>query len=479
MVGTRTLSRGRLAAAFTAAPGLVLLAATALAGMQPAAQPNSRAGCVTTRGTEGCAPAPALAGLEPTQLAVSPNGRFVYSALQAELIPGPHAPHSRLLVFARDARSGALHLLPGRRGCLEDTVQPVKRQHGACQRVGGIEQPFALAISPDGRHLYVSGGGGRDNGGNYLVTFSADPRTGTLRQLQCLTDQAHSHCTSAPIGSFGELAVSPDSRYLYAADGHRAAMEVYRVTARGLVLAQCLTAMPLSGRSCTIDPQLMEAGVEGLAVSRDGSELYAAGGIGDDASRIVEFGRDTASGLLTAGSAPGDCVTDSSSPPAGCSNVTLAGAQLSLSAFGDTLYAGSGTELAVAALTRNPVTGALSEAPSPSGCVEFAELSERGCTRVAPRWSGEAPHIAPSPSPSDGLLVSAVEHHDEGETVVEVARPSAGGELVVNDVRGCAAGVCQRLHGANSDQVGAIAISPDGHSVYVAGVRGIAQIRLP
>jgi DNA-binding beta-propeller fold protein YncE len=343
--------------------------------------------------------------------------------------------------------------------------------------VGGIEQPFALAISPDGRDLYVSGGGGRDNGGDYLVTFAADPRTGTLRQLQCLTDQAHSHCTSAPIGSFGELAVSPDSRYVYAADGHRVAMEVYRVTARGLVLAQCLTATPLSGRSCTTDPQLMEGGVEGIAVPRDGSELYAAGGIGDDASRIVEFGRDPASGLLTAGSAPGDCVTDSSSPLAGCSKVTLAGTQLSLSASGDTLYAASGTELAVAALARDPVTGALSEAASPSGCVELAELPERGCTRVAPRWFGEVPHIAPSPS--DGLLVSAVEHHDEGETVVEVAHPSAGGALVVNDVRRCGAGACQRLHGANSDQVGAIAVSPDGHSVYVAGVRGIAQIRLP
>ena len=281
-----------------------MLAATSATARQ-AAQPGGRAGCVNTRGTDGCTAAPAMAGLEATQLAVSPNGRFVYGALLAELIPGPHAPHSRLLVFARDAHSGALHLLPGRRGCLEDTVQPVTRQQGACERVGGIEQPFALAVSPDGRRLYVSGGGGRDNGGDYLVTFAADPRTGTLRRLQCLTDQAHSHCTFAPIGSFGELAVSPDSRYVYAADGHRAAMDVYRVTAHGLVLAQCLAATPAPGRSCTIDPLLMEGGVEGLAVPRDGSELYAAGGIGDDASRIVEFGRDPASGLLNAGSGRG------------------------------------------------------------------------------------------------------------------------------------------------------------------------------
>jgi hypothetical protein len=134
--------------------------AASLAAGMPTEQPRGAAGCVDTKGSSGCARAPLLAGLEPTEMAVSPNGRFVYSSQKAELIPGPRAPHSRLLVFARDLRTGALHPLPGRRGCLEDTVRPVARQRGPCERVGGIEQPFALVISPDGRHLYVSGGGG-------------------------------------------------------------------------------------------------------------------------------------------------------------------------------------------------------------------------------------------------------------------------------------------------------------------------------
>jgi hypothetical protein len=460
------------------AAALALLAVSAPAATLAARQPAGRAGCLNTRGTEGCAAAASLAGLEATQMAVSPNGRFLYAALQAELIPGPRAPHSRLLVFARDPRSGALHPLPGRRGCLEDTPQPVTRQRGTCERIGGIEQPFVMVISPDGRHLHVSGGGGRDNGGDYLVTFAVDRRAGTLRQVQCLTDQKHSRCRSAPIGSSGELLVSPDSRYVYAADEHRAAMEVYRVTAHGLVLAQCLSATPLPGTNCTTDPLLMEGGVEGLAMSRDGSKLYAGGGIGEDASRVVEFARDAASGLLIPGSETGDCVTDSFSPPAGCSRVALAGDQLTLSKSGDTLYAMRGTELAVAALTRDPGTGALGEAASPAGCVEFGEVAMRGCTGIAPRWSGEDPHAAAAPS-DGGLLLSAVEHHDEGETVVEVTGSPGGAALVVNDVRRCVAGRCRRLRGANSNQVGALAVSADGRSVYVAGVHGIAQIRLP
>jgi hypothetical protein len=89
------------------AAALTLLAAAAAVAMRPAAQPLGPAGCIDTRGVDGCAAAPSLAGLEPTQLAISPNGRFVYSSLQAELIPGPHAPHSRLLVFAAAPRAAS------------------------------------------------------------------------------------------------------------------------------------------------------------------------------------------------------------------------------------------------------------------------------------------------------------------------------------------------------------------------------------
>jgi hypothetical protein len=254
-------------------------------------------------------------------------------------------------------------------------------------------------------------------------------------------------------------------------------IDVYRVGVHGLQLAQCLAARPLPGMSCTIAPLLMDGGVEGLAVSRDGSELYAAGLVGEDAGRIVELARGAASGLLTVGSGSGDCVSDALSPPSACAKVALTGTQLSLSASGDVLYAASGPELAVAALMRDPSTGALSEVAPPAGCMEFITLPMRGCA-VAPRWSGELPHTVSSPS--DGLLVSAVEHHNEAATVLAVSRqPTGAGALVVNDLRACAAGACRRLRGAHAEQAGALAISPDGRSLYVADGDGIAQIRIP
>ena len=456
----------------------MLLVGAAAAAVVSAGQPTGSAGCVDTEGSDGCAAAPSLAGLDPDQMAVSPNGRFVY-AWQQELLFSPGAPHARLLVFSRDRRSGSLHPLRGRRGCLENTARPVARQRGPCERVGGLEQPVSLVISPDGRRLYASARGGRA-GGDYLVTFAVDPRGGTVRPLQCLTDEVHSHCAFAPIALDGHLLVAPDSRTVYVADGLRGEIRVYRPHASGLVLEQCLVAAPLPGQDCTIAPLLGAGGLPGLAETPDGSELYAGGPVGGGAERIVGLGRDPTSGLLSARSGPGDCVSDEPVPPAGCTFVSLTGSELSLSASGDTLYAASqtnytGSSLAVAALTRDPASGALSELAGPAGCVVFATAPSRGCG-TAPRWSASYPYTLSAPS--GGLIASAVERRDDAGTVVQITRSPTGGALVVDDLRECAPGVCRRLRGANGELIGSLAVSPDARSVYVADGDGIAQLRI-
>jgi hypothetical protein len=349
--------------------------------------------------------------------------------------------------------------------------------------VGGLEFPVSLAISPDGRHLYASASGGRAGGGSYLVTFAVDPRKGTLRRLQCLTDQLHSRCAFAPIPSQGHLLAGSDSRSVYMGDIFPSAIYVYRVFARGLVLQQCFAATPL--RNCTVDPLLPTAGVHGLAETPDGSELYAAGAMGTGAERVVGLGRDQASGLLTARSGQGDCASDEPSPPAGCTAVTLTGSVLSLSPSGDTLWAASdegyeGQSLAVAALTRDPSTGALSEPPGAAGCVVFAAAASRGCG-TAPAWEVLDPYYTLA-SASGGLLASATEHHEEHHyhvaTVLQVSRSLTGRALVVNDLRECAAGACHQLRGAAGELIGPLASSPDGRSVYVAQGDGMAQLRI-
>jgi hypothetical protein len=412
-------------------------------------------------------------------MVVSPDGRFLYG-WQQELVFSPGAPRARLLVFARDRHTGALRPLPGRRGCLENTFHPVARQRGPCERVGGLEQPVSLAITPDGRRLYATAKGGR-GGGDYLVTFAVDPRRGTLKRLQCLTDEVHSHCPFASLPFDGHLLVASDSRSLYIGDGLHGAIDVYRADPHGLVLQQCLAGAPLQGQDCTIEPLLSVDGVHGLAGTRDGSEIYAGGPAGNGAERIVGLARDPATGLLAARPGVGDCVSDEPAPPAGCTAVALTGSELSLSGSGDTLYAVSddgytGSILAVAALVRDPSSGALSEPQGPAGCVVFATAPSRGCG-TAPRWIADFPYTLSASS--GGLLASAVERRDDAGTVVEVSRSPAGGALIVSDLRECGPGVCRRLRGANGELIGSVAVSPDARSVYVADGDGIAQLRIP
>jgi hypothetical protein len=311
------------------------------------------------------------------------------------------------------------------------------------------------------------------------VTFGVDPRKGTLHRLQCLTDQVHSRCAFAPIPSEGHLLVASDSRSVYVGDGFRGVIDVYRVDARGLVLQQCLVGSPHSG--CTIAWLLPEGGIHGLVETRDGSELYAGGPMGEGAERIVGLGREEASGLLTPRSGPGDCVSDEPNPPAGCTSVALTGSALSLSVSGDTIYAASideytGPGLAVAALTRDPASGGLGEPAGAAGCVVLGAAPSRGC-RTAPRWSADYPYTLPAAS--GGLLASAVEHRHHVGTVVQIRRSPTSAALVVSDLRECARGACHRLRGAYGELIGPIASSPDGRSVYVAQGDGIAQLRIP
>jgi hypothetical protein len=93
------------------------------------------AGCGSARGVEG--------GGYP---AVSPDGRNLY-------VNGGFS----LAAFARDRRTGELLQLPGRAGCIADSLND---DYGRCahpaQRNWGTE---AMEVSPDGHHLYAIVGG--------------------------------------------------------------------------------------------------------------------------------------------------------------------------------------------------------------------------------------------------------------------------------------------------------------------------------
>ncbi len=146
----------------------------------------------------------------------------------------------------------------------------------------GMQGLQDVVATPDGKHVYASGG--LDDA---IARFSRDSTTGLLTFLG---ETTHNPPAGPLIESARKLAVSPDSKHLYATAITSNAVSVFtRVEATGdLVFVQSL-----------VDDQ---GGVTGLggakaaAVSPDGRQVYVVG-FADDA--VVTFDRDATTGVLT------------------------------------------------------------------------------------------------------------------------------------------------------------------------------------
>jgi 6-phosphogluconolactonase (cycloisomerase 2 family) len=108
-------------------------------------QKPGAAGCIAAKATSGCGGARGLIGVRG--VTVSADGHSVYTGAFSD---------SAIAVFARTA-SGALHQLPGRSGCVAETL-------AGCTRGRGIRQAWAVTTSADGKFLYTGVGGDHNSG---------------------------------------------------------------------------------------------------------------------------------------------------------------------------------------------------------------------------------------------------------------------------------------------------------------------------
>lgn len=106
------------------------------------AQLPGSAGCTSYSGRLGCAKSRALFSL--ADLTLSPDDEHLYVSSWADGL---------LVVFRRDPVTGALTRLPGKAGCIGRAGKG--RTGLACMRAPALENPTAVAVSPDGRHVYA------------------------------------------------------------------------------------------------------------------------------------------------------------------------------------------------------------------------------------------------------------------------------------------------------------------------------------
>jgi DNA-binding beta-propeller fold protein YncE len=453
----RCSSHIRTAAILTAA-WLVFLAPSSLvvadqpdtASAAPAGrlvQPRGTDGCVHRTGTSRCARGRAVTS--PEDLVISPDGRHVYVAAY-----GSHA----VAAFARNRRTGLLDQLPRRRGCVR------QGRGGGCASGRALGAPASIAISPDGRNVYVA-----SSGSDALSIFARDRRTGVLRQLPgafgCFSERPGGGCTvGRALNEPTSVAVSPDGRRVYVTGRRFPSGVAIFARAPDGSLAQpdgmggCVSHR--GGTGCTAARGI--SAPEEVLVSPDSRHVLVAG----SQSNAVAVLRSGPEGLSQPDGAAG-CISQGGDEGCAAGKALRRPVDLASSADGRTVYTASSGSDGIAVLRRDRTTGALTQSPGRTGCISQGARPRR-C--AAGRALDEVWGVAISP---DGQNVYAVS--SKVNTLGAMARDRGSGGLAQLPGRfGCfiRAGGFGCPEGRGLTVAVAVTVSPDGRNVYAVSEDG-------
>ena len=192
------------------------------------------------------------AGLTQLQSLAVPRASGVAAFASTVYVRAGVGSLGQLRVFARDARSGKLRQL-----------QCVARHAAHCTDGRGLETPSSIAVSPDGRSLYVTATNGR------AVGVYARAASGKLTARGSAGGLSHPQ----------SVAVSADGRSVYVGGDRLWVFARASSGALGLVETQ-------------------PVGAQAVAVAPDGTAVYAGSGGGYHGS-LAAFARNPATGTLT------------------------------------------------------------------------------------------------------------------------------------------------------------------------------------
>ncbi len=330
------------------------------------AQAGGTAGCITENGTGGqCGNGTALSGAN--DLALSPDGKNLYVAAQTS---------NAVVVLARNATSGALTQLAGTAGCVSQGGTG-----GACADGRALTSARSVAVSPDGRFVYV---GSRDGSTNSIAVFARNTSTGALLQLGatagCLSEAASADgCAVAPHLGAADLAIAPNGGALYAAAGadDTVATLTRNVSTGALTVpagvAACISETGTGG-DCR-DGRALDAPV-GLAVSPDSRTVYAASRNSD---ALAVLPTDPSGGLGQSAATTG-CVSETGAGPCVDGSGLNGASSVALTRAGDFAYVASSVSDAVSALA---LSGG---AALPVGCI--SQTGSSGACATGPALNG-------------------------------------------------------------------------------------------
>jgi len=358
---------------------------------------------------------------------------------------------------------GTLAQLAGANGCLVDRSVP----SGSCGKARALKGPGpfmgsrAIAVSPDDKHVYVA-----SSKSDAIAIFSRDARSGRLTQPQgaggCIAAKGVSGCAKA-IGLDGpnSLAISADGRTVYATSRTANSITVFRRNRSNGRLTQlppgfgCISGLPVPG--CAGGRALVAPDV--VVVSPDGQNVYVGSFFGN---AVAVFARDRSGGSLAQPAGTAGCLAEGGADGCAPALALKAPEGMAISPNGANLYVATAASNAVVALSRDPSTGALTQATDGSGCIVDSPLA--GCTMGVQLAGANA--VALSPSGGDVYVTSLFSN-----SVTSFARTTPSGALTQQPgTSGCL--VLLRAVGCSFGRALAapegLAVSPDGASVYAA-----------
>ena len=320
----------------------------------------------------------------------------------------------RLVALAR-ATACSLFLLAGARPIhAADGLAYVATQHDGAAGVNGLRSADALAFSPDGGQLYAAG-----SGDSALAVFARDAATGALTFVE---EDKQGSAGIEGLSSASAVAVSPDGLSVYAAGTQDDSVVVFLRDAGTGVLSF------VERKRDSVDGVTGLAGANAVAVSPDGLNVYASGGT---ANTLAVFLRDSTTGALTFIEADA------------CAKGPQA---IAISADGGHLYVAAGNDNAVEVFARDPDSGTLTPVQTlkdNTGGVDG--LAGAGSVAISP----DGAHVYVAGKLDDAIAVFGRDPSTGMLSFIEIQRQA------VNGVDGL-------------DGVQALVVSPDGTHVYTA-----------
>ncbi len=315
-------------------------------------QPAGSAGCVSETGAGPCADGHGLTN-GADSVAVSADGKSVYVV----------SFYSNAVTrFTRNPTTGAITQPAGTAGCISETGA------GPCADGHGLSGPAWVAVSADGKSVYVASANG-----DAVARFNRNTTTGAITQpagtAGCISETGAGPCADGRgLDSAASVEVSADGKSVYVASPYSDAVARFnRNTTTGAITQPAGTAGCVSETGA--GPCANGHGLDyafSVAVSANGKSVYAASQFSNAVARL---NRNTTTGALSQPAGGAGCISETGSGPCADGHALSGADTVAVSADGKSVYVASLTSDAVARLDRNTTTGAITQPTGSAGCI--------------------------------------------------------------------------------------------------------------